>query len=242
MDNLPNEVLFMIFDWSTPIYICHLGKCNKKLRQLSILNFNLHLKKRITTFNINTDLIKLINKNCVISGSFMLQLLKNVNYESDIDIYVKKDYEFDIINFLNVNNFKQQEKKSNYKINYNNTLRRINYESSYNFYSNWGVSSYIDSFGNKIDLIITGHDQLGLIKAFDLNIVKNYYDGNIYYNSYLTNDKLQVIDMNFSANNRIDHFKRVKRIKKYLIRGFNFKYSYQNNVSLNINCHCHSGY
>lgn len=224
MDNLPNEILFIIFDWVPPIYIYHLGKCNKRLRQLSIFNFNLLLKKRITTLNINTNLIELINKNCVISGSFMLQLLKNVNYyNSDIDIYVKKDYESDIINFLNTNNFILQEPNPNY-----------------DFHSNWNVCSFIDSFDNKIDLIITDGDQRDFIKDFDLNIVKNYYDGNIYFNSYLINNKTQVVDINYETlPSKINHFKRIKRINKYLKRGFNFNYLFRNKISSTFKCSCH---
>jgi hypothetical protein len=171
MEMLPPELYFKIFNYIKPVQLLCLGKVNLMFRNLSKQYF----KNFLLNFNNYGDILNkikdLLDGNCVLSGSTMYQLLTGDRWiDSDIDIFIKLDYDEPIRKLLLYENF----------VLIQNT--DTNYEE-YGF--------RVDTFTKgdlKIQLILINGDPVDSIRrTFDFAFLKNYFDGNnIYYNKLVS--------------------------------------------------------
>lgn len=170
------------------------------------------LKKFFTISQI-LEFMSYLNKNTIISGSFILSTILNEDYSNnDIDIYV--DNEFDYIRLLK------------FLIRSKYTLKEQTFEDHFykylDFLNSKNLIIFVDTFFKnnnnsiKIDLIYCKSNIQVICNCFDLDIVKNYYDG---YNFYIYNLTKLLYKIDYIDNNRITE-KIKNRIIKYRNRGF----------------------
>lgn len=170
--------------------------------------------KKFFTIPQLLEFMTYLNKNTIISGSFILSTILNEDYSNnDIDIYV--DNEFDYIRLLKF------LVRSKYILN-DQSINNIAY-NYLDFLNSKNLIIYVDTFFNnnnnsiKIDLIYCKSNTQVICNCFDLDIVKNYYDG---YNFYVYNLTKLLYKIDYIENNRITE-KVKNRIIKYRNRGFN---------------------
>jgi len=162
-----------------------------------------------------------LSDECVISGSTLLSSLVNKEFESDdIDIYINNSVTS--INhplLVYLNEYMESDKIIN---NYN---RISHYTPGYHrrtdlFDRNiFKYNRFYFEYNNtrlKIDIIITYDSPIKYIKNhFDLNLVKNYYNG-IFIYSLNYDDIINKIE----KTNKIPIGQGLIRYKKYINRGF----------------------
>lgn len=191
------------------------------------------------------DFLLLLNQNkAYITGSLILQLIKQAEYtKSDMDIvievYNEDDVDFlsQVFKFLNDNSF-----RSEYNISAYNTCSAFIAELdhnpngmydniSYSYYSNSlikSVSKFTNSVTKKsIDIILIQSDiTVFLSESFDFDIVKNYYANN---KVYAFNPNIRTVTIatvtNYYFINQICSrpdklLKFIIRVDKYIKRGF----------------------
>lgn len=181
----------------------------RKFQQIQIKNNNIIDKLR-KFFNISNMLkfLSYLNENVYISGSFILSTILNENYvNTDIDIYIDNQYDYiKMLKFLI---------RSNYKL--------INDNNIYFKYDTKNLIILVDTFVHnqnenmKIDIIYCKNNKEVIRDYFDLDIVKNYYDGENFY-IYNLIKLVNKVDYIYSH----DITEKIKnRIIKYQNRGFN---------------------
>jgi hypothetical protein len=101
---LPNEIIFRIMDFLTPILTINLGKTNSRFRKLSHLKFVNLLKNKLYILGINPGIL---NKDCMLTGRFLLELLLTgeLSEIKSIDLHVNKDFFVTLSNFLIKNGY-----------------------------------------------------------------------------------------------------------------------------------------
>ena len=204
------KLLQKILNNLRPIDLIQIKSLNKYL--YSIIKYNLEKRfKKSHIFNgfFTNEVYTLLNKKCVLSGSCLLQFLLDERYpEYDIDIFLDDRNYPKMINYL-------------FKIGY-----RIVYAWNRNTYSEWDKYVQIMNFKKdnfKVQLILSNKVKstpIDIVKNFDFDILKNYYDGS----SLRILDKISIADKVTIVNlSESRGYKFVERIKKYKERGITFK-------------------
>lgn len=178
-----------------------------KIKNNTIVN---KLKKFFTNNQI-LDFLSYLNKNTIISGSFILSTILNENYlTNDIDIYIDNEFDYiRLIKFLVRSKYILKEDQiDNYYNNEINNKKLIIYVDT--FFKN-------DNNDIKIDVIYCKNNLKVITDCFDLDIVKNYYNG---YNFYVYNLTKILYKIDYIEQSKITD-KVKKRIIKYRNRGFN---------------------
>lgn len=187
------------------------NKSNNIFQKIEIKNNTIVNKlKKFFTNNQILEFLQHLNTNTIISGSFILSTILNENYSNtDIDIYV--DNQFDYIRLIKFLVRSKYTLKGNILDNF-----------SYNYLINNNLIIYVDTFikttnnNIKIDVIYCKNN-IKVIENFDLDIVKNFYNGSNFYVYDLTKILYKTDHINESTITEI----KQKRIIKYRNRGFN---------------------
>jgi hypothetical protein len=216
MSNLPIELYYNeVFKYLKPIDLVILSKVNIFYKKILNEEINKKFKKWSNLkryFNNPEFFTELLSKDCIISGSFLLQFLLNEIYmNSDIDIYLTEESSIFMKEYLLMEGYLFSG-----KTDFGEYIEIMEKNDNEPFI----VENYV-KYGLpplKIQLIVS-KNSLKLIKHFDFNIVKNYFDGKkMYINKNLIN-KTEIITK-YEYENLSNLQKR--RIKKYKKRGFNF--------------------
>lgn len=221
------EVLNNLTDKS-PKQILSFLKTNGLTKHLSSydidqISWTFEFKKRLCLMNIDPDkFCEILEKyNLAVTGSFILQIIKDTTYsESDIDIFVPKlttDIINDLYGLLNV--------KEKYRMGKNNTYKNVVNKKAHNI-----VSQLVEFQSNKYKIqLIEPHEEYGTIikyvESFDFDICKNFFDGKKFYVNNLENiinNKTIYDEANFNDRsfNTMLH-----RVNKYSKRGFDIMFS-----------------
>jgi hypothetical protein len=203
---LPNEIIFRIMDFLSPIHTINLGKTNSRFRKLTRLKFVNLLKNKLNILGINPDIL---NKDCMLTGGFLLELLLNGELRGIkstlsanafsvkcIDLRVNKDFFVTLSNFLI---------KNGYSIIYNIFVKK-------------------------------NSTQINIISKNRFSILDNYFDGHsLYYSSYLISNLVQIIDMDsvLKIHSRL-YYELKFDIIHYQKLGFKFQFKYMNKIYNNI--------
>lgn len=166
--------------------------------------------KKFFTISDMLKFLSYLNKNVIISGSFILSVILDENYSNnDIDIYIDNQTEYiKMLKFLVRTNYKLKEDKNlNFHFKYNNKNLII-------FVDTW---EKINNENIKIDIIYCKNNKDLIKDYFDLDIVKNFYNGSDFY--VYNKDKL-INKFDYIPYNHITE-KIKNRIIKYQNRGFN---------------------
>ena len=194
--------------------LLQLNNTNPTIEFLKTEKYNSNIKHELEKRGLKYDEINdlLINNECIITGSLLIQILKNEIYEeSDIDILC-----FDsspIIKYF-TNNIIEEEYDEylgfqSFKLNFKNNIINII------------CVEYSDLFTIKpINLL---QSYLNLIKnKFDFTFCMNVYDGyNIYYNESTLYKTSECYNNTSNINKYL--IIRLNRCKKYINRGFILK-------------------
>lgn len=168
-------------------------------------NINNQLSKYFSDIN---EFIKLLNNDCVVSGSFVLKNINNDKFKSnDIDIYCKE---------YNISNILRYLLNENYKL-----ISSIECKNKYDYNPEIKNVIALRKKSKSIDLVIC-RNNLKCISLFDLNIVKNYYNGYYVYIKYPKNVFKKKEKINLVMGNKLN-YKTYLRIQKYIKRGYNIK-------------------
>lgn len=178
------------------------------LFQKVILREN-NLIENLTKFFTMSQLLEFysyLNDDVILSGSFILSTILNESYaNNDLDIYIDNKIYYQLISkfLINCNYILSKSQKTKYKYNFN-------------------MINCVDTFINTenknihIDLIYCKNNRTLIREYFDLDIVKNYYNGSNFYVFDVT--KL------LYKHEYIHEYKLTKKIKdridKYRNRGF----------------------
>ena len=177
-------------------------------------NFYSITKNKLSKWFININYFnKILNNNCIISGSFIIELLLNDNYNNnDLDIYTNSNNLYKLLEYLKIEKYDIYYKKRNnidYRLHINNNIKHVYY------FINKKKNTYID--------IILCNNPTETVKYFDLKICKNYYNGKNIFVLYpcIIQKKVENID-NTDYDNiyKISYTKN--RMNKYISRGFKF--------------------
>lgn len=168
-----------------------------------------------------------LNNNVVLSGSFVLSSILNEQYENnDIDIYIDEQFQYiNMLKFLYKSNFifknnnttcntnSKKYKKYNILSNNPDTINNTNHDIIHL------VDTFIhkDDLNLKIDIIYSENNSIVIKEYFDLDIVKNYFNGSDFYVYNPTKLLYKIDDCKLNTLNK----KRQERIEKYRNRGFN---------------------
>jgi hypothetical protein len=181
-------------------------------------------------FDMNgDDFCKYLNGDCVVSGGIILPFLNlmistgPVQYFirdcNDIDIFIdirkydnKRLDEF--ITFLNLNCFTKYETEENKKN-----------EKSY--YKNLGNIERLLNFKHyktniMVQLICVKKDVIESMNDFDIDICKNFFDGDVLYMNKGNIDKLTSKEFNVKVKEGYSKTKINERINKYIKKGLKF--------------------
>jgi len=104
---LPNEIIFRIMDFLTPIHTINLGKTNKKFKKLVNLNFINLLKKKLSWLG---EIVNYMNKDCRLTGKCVLEILLNGETTKEvkcIDLVITNGFSV-FVSFLINNGFSLQ--------------------------------------------------------------------------------------------------------------------------------------
>lgn len=220
------------------------------------INYNIEQFKYTINkvLNLNDDnlnyFLELINSNYIsISGSSILQLIKNTIYEnSDIDIYINiKKFKLNrillIIDFIyryfyNIENYTNNQKyiKIIKQLKYfynkiNSNSNEINYETNNEYHSLRKYLKLLLTFENdnkkQIQLIFINCDiETILLHTFDYDIVKNYYKNKKIYSNNMNAiiNNIATMSLNHFINRVLSNHHEfnnfIKRYIKYNNRGF----------------------
>ncbi len=167
------------------------------------LNYNL---TKYFTLSERMIFLKLLNKNVLISGSFLLSVIINETFkDQDLDIYIDNYSEYKLVKkFLTDCNYKKINKLIYYKSNEYKNIVNIN-----------KIITFIKN-DKKIDIVFNKNNYLLIKYNFDLDIVKNYFDGKYIYVYDKTKLELKI---DYISKNKLTKCVS-NRIIKYRNRGF----------------------
>lgn len=185
-----------IFTWLMPIELINIKTVNKYFYNSITTMIHEIIGKRIIAYE--PLLINNINPDAVISGSFILQVLTNVQYQkTDIDIYCNILESLNFIYILTKNGYQSQTTTFDYPD------------------TSWEVLTFTKE-NKKIQLIISDEENINIINNFDFDIVQNYYNGSHIKIKYPKSILTKTIN-HFNKDSNFD----VKRLVKYTtVRGY----------------------
>lgn len=215
----PNEILCKIFRFIRPIDLICIKTINRRIYNNIEKHLDLQIKNNsIFRKFVTRDFFKLINENCVISGSALLQFLLDEQYDKfDIDIYIRGDNE----NYRNMVDYL-------ISIGYSEGIHSRP-DNRYNFTDSIFIMYEFVRDNFKIQLILCCKDIKTVISDFDFSFVKNYYD-----NSIKIFNKESILKKHSDDKRRANidphHYdptlrSTISRIRKYIKRGFSFMVS-----------------
>lgn len=194
--NLPTEIIFEIFGFLRPLDLLNTRGLNKSFLLVSAIILQTNLKKTKVFDGVPPEIFSMLDENCLLSGSSVLQFLLGEVYEkSDFDLFVTKQKVQELTDVLFKHSF---ARRINFNENYPTNLRVIDFTRDQ----------------TKIQLVIV-EDPLASISDFDFKIVKNVYDGN----RFLTNYTCLSTKTEYLLSNC--YYKEI-RLNKYRSRGFTF--------------------
>lgn len=192
-----------VFIKSNIYYINNIDNYNFK--NIILIKNNLH-KSLSYYFNTAEKLLflKLLNKNVILSGSFVLSIILNENYNNtNLNIFIDNYSDYKLIKKFLIDCYYNKKELDNY--NFSNTdINKINKKIRFT------------KDEQNIDIIFNDNNYLLLKYQFELDIFKNYYDGQYFYVFDKTKLELKIdyISMNKITTNL------EKNIIKYRNRGF----------------------
>lgn len=151
-------------------------------------------------------------KDCIISGSCILQFLLDEIYDDyDIDIFIDNRKVPQMINFLFL---------TGYTID---TIWKKNNYSKFGKYVQ--IMNFAKTFKGKyrIQLIIVNRfrtSPVDIVRNFDFTIVKNYFDGR---HLHITNKDYILRKYDKITTSQVEKYKCAERIQKYKQRGITFE-------------------
>lgn len=173
---------------------------NKNLNNNKFTNVILLQNKIFRTinkfFNIENSIIflNLLNSKMILSGQLLLSVIQKSNeHINTIDIYVENYFNYKIMtDFLKKN---QYIKQNNYNsINYLSTHRSIIEEPIIYKIKKYTQLQTQENANNElnINIIFNVNNQYTIENKFNLDILKNYFDGNHFYIYDITKIELKV--------------------------------------------------
>jgi hypothetical protein len=215
---------FLIID----IIYLNIRSINKNIYSQCHKIIDIQIHNYLQKYNIDNTFF---NSNCVLSGSSVLQILTNKNYNTDMDIYIKhydpKDYDYsDYYSDSDSNNESNEYYKNPEWDNMYNRLIENGYlddtskkqkksRNEYEGAQHTSMSRFMQLTNkNKkiIQLIQVNNINDIIMYEFDMNILKNKYDGK----------KITIYDSKNIYKRYIDGIRSHKmgRYVKYIMRGF----------------------
>jgi hypothetical protein len=224
------------------------------MQHLKNLEVNLRLENILNELGLNYDVFSkiLIKYNAIVSGSFLLQVIKNVFYpKTDIDIYVFGNVINEELQTEIKELFGNAIKKHNKKINIGeNTVNFVNYlidrtnrifNTGYDAYASIVPLIYVNELSGlntnveKIQICYIdptycddqNYDYL-LLNHYDFDFCANYWNGTDIYvkdiNSINSSSCIYTISKLCLRN------RELVRICKYLDRGFDIKIKFNDEI------------
>lgn len=229
MNNLPTELYKNIFASLKVFELSILSKTDVFYRKLiteEIESRFIQCNRLKNFFNNTKEFHGLLNENCLLSGSMMIQFLLNETYSScDVDIYITGETsDLPIIKFLEKEKYKYCPNDP-LNAEYRHCSGILNIKTFYKKCKGWKQDF---SLLKKVQLIIS-NNSTDIINNFDFNIAKNYYDGTTVFITESLATKTEIIFC--------DDIRKIskERLEKYLTRGFKFEISMDNQYSRDIN-------
>jgi hypothetical protein len=226
---LPSEILYQIYSvYFTPVELIIWLPINKYYYELFSSIINKKIKYKLEQYSLCSDDF---NTDCMLSGSATIQILLNENYKSDLDICIK-DESFNITSeWYYDKDYDNDENKYDYLIkkfpdtNLGKLDRKLKHNgflvsrksTSYDVEVSCNNLNYFIEYcrnDDKVQLIIVDNIKM-YIDSFDMDFLKNYYDGHHTHIMYLFNILNKQSDIYIDNNSM--------RIVKYCKRGILFK-------------------
>jgi hypothetical protein len=167
-------------------------------------------EKLLSYFNLTERILflQLLNKNVVLSGSFILSIILNEFYDSqDLDIFIDNYSDYKIL--------KKFLKDCKYKKNNEYYINNHKYSDNYNGNQINKVLTF-NKNNRKIDIIFNKNNYILFKYNTDLDILKNYYDGKYFYIYDKTKLELKI---DYISKSKLTQ-SIINRIIKYRQRGF----------------------
>jgi hypothetical protein len=117
MNNIPSELYTSIFNYLRPIDLHMIARVDNKRKNITNYEITSRFENwnRLRTFFKNPKkFLSLFNKNCILSGSIILQFLLNESYNGDIDVYLTESEYHNFKDFLTSENFSFVSSESEY--------------------------------------------------------------------------------------------------------------------------------
>lgn len=181
------ECIDKYFDTTCPICkqpfmnsnIYYINNIKDSLFKNVILLKNSIFSKLNNFFSFDNTLLffKLLNRNAVLSGNFILSIIQNLSEDiNELDIYIDNYYQYrKITYFLKKNNYKKTNCHLMNSINYISLLNNSNQGIMIN-----NIKKYkLDNL--QINIIFNNNNEYTIKYLFKLDILKNYFDGHYFY-------------------------------------------------------------
>jgi hypothetical protein len=118
MNNLPNELYTNIYNYLRPIDLHMIARVDNKRKNITNNEITSRFENwnRLRAFFKNPKkFLSLFNKNCILSGSIIVQFLLNESYNGDIDVYLTQSEYHNFKDFLTSENFSFVSSESEYE-------------------------------------------------------------------------------------------------------------------------------
>jgi hypothetical protein len=191
---------------------------NNNFKMVKLNNNNLtKLLYKYFTYSQRIEFLNLLNKNVLLTGSILLSSILNDTYENySLDIVIDKYSEYKLVKkFLMKLNYIKIKKR------YFNTNKYNNFKKSdiFNFQQNNIINKIIPFIkkNKKIFIIFNEKNKFLIQHYFDLDILKNYYDGT---NLYIYDKTKLDLKIDYISKKKLTYYVQ-KRIIKYRKRGIN---------------------
>lgn len=191
------------------------NNANSSFKTIILVNNSILTKlNNFFPLDITLKFFKLLNKNVIISGQFLLSIIQNSNENiQELDIYIDKYYHYKKIkNFLQYNTYYKKNNLLNCNCNSYTNLSYLNFSDQIiNNIKTYKYKNY------QINLIFNTNNDYTIKCLIKLDILKNYFNGN-YFNIY---DVFKIESKrDFISKNKLDN--HIKNIILYY-RNLNYK-------------------
>jgi hypothetical protein len=198
LTTLPTDQLITIFSsYLRVIDIVLIKTINKECSRLCDEIIEKKIKTKLETFSIDKTYF---GNDCRLSGSSVLQILLDEEYETDLDIFILENKFNETIQKLLDCGYVLEKDNDNYPYEDSMVIKKFN---------------EFKNKDNKLIQLIVVENIDECINNFDINIVQNYYNGiNIKIKDPVNIVNKQIIKFDYTL---------IQRNLKYIIRGFELR-------------------